>query len=111
MEGSALRTGGSVDEVENQHSAVQDKVEDEHSALDEGGLTELGIGTHQPPGTLPVSHLQSYLVRPGISFTNQDVFFAPPKVCHELVHGVSARNHILPPGIRRVLKNILSPLI
>ena len=73
-------------------------------------MMKLKMSTHQPPRALPVSHLQSHLVRPGISFTNQDVFWSPV-VCHELVHGVSARKHILLPGIRRVLKNRLSPLI
>ena len=33
------------------------------------------------------------------------MFSVSPVVCHELVHGVSARKHILLPGIRRVLRN------
>ena len=74
-------------------------------------MMKLKIGTHQPPRALPVTQLESHLVRPGISFTSQDVFFVSPVLCHELVHGVSARNHILLPGIRRVLKNRLSPFI
>ena len=113
MEGSALRTGGriDVDEVEDQQSSLDDEAEDQRLSLDEGGLTTLGISTHQPPRALPVSQLESHLVRPGISFTNQDVFFVSPVLCHKLVHGVSARKHILLPGIRRVLGHRLSPLI